>query len=81
MRFGRENDAKAKKKSLGKLRKAQLITTFGTGAISEMPEYTVILGATDYWDKRSPRIKYLSLWCFTTFLIKTLYTTNATTRV
>lgn len=61
MRFGTKNDAKAKRKSIGKLRKAQMITTFGTGAISEMPEYTVILGATDYWDNRSLRINEPSL--------------------
>ena len=56
MRFGSPNDNKAKKKSIGKLRKTQLITTFGTGSIVEMPEYTVIMGATDYWDKKSPVI-------------------------
>ena len=55
MHFGKKKDSRAKKNPIGKLRKAQLITTFGTGAISEMPEYTVIMGATDYWDKNSPR--------------------------
>ena len=56
MRFGTPNDRRANKKSIGKLRKTQLITTFGTGSIVEMPEYTVIMGATDYWDKKSPVI-------------------------
>lgn len=56
MKFGTANDTKAKKESLGKLRKTQMITTFGPGAITEMPEFTVIMGATDYWDKKSPRI-------------------------
>lgn len=61
MKFGAKNDKRASKKSVGKLRKTQLITTFGTGAIAEMPEHTVILGATDYWDNRSPRINEPSL--------------------
>lgn len=61
MRFGAKNDKKAIKQSVGKLRKTQMITTFGTGSIAEMPEYTVILGATDYWDNRSPRINEPSL--------------------
>ena len=56
MRFGSKNDKKAKKESIGKLRKTQLITTFGTGSIAEMPEYTVIMAATDYWNDRSPRL-------------------------
>ena len=51
MKFGKTNDPKAKFKSIGKIRKAQLVTTFGPGSIAEMPEYTIILGATDYWDK------------------------------
>ena len=56
MRIGARRDINARRISIGKLRKTQLITTFGTGAISEMPEYTVIMAATDYWDARSPRI-------------------------
>lgn len=61
MKFGAKNDKKAKKKSIGKLRRTQMITTFGTGAISEMPEYTIIMGATDYWDSHSPKIYEPSL--------------------
>ncbi len=56
MKFTAKDDKKAKKDSVGKIRKTQLITTFGTGSISEMPEYTVIMAATDYWDGHSPRI-------------------------
>ena len=56
MKFGAKNDSKAKRKSIGKLRKTQMITTFGTGAIVEMPEYTIIMGATDYWDNKGRRI-------------------------
>ncbi len=54
MRAGKKDDARAKKVGIGKIRRAQLITTFGPGSIAEMPEYTVILGATDYWSKYSP---------------------------
>ena len=61
MRFGTKNDKKAKKQSIGKLRKNQMITTFGTGAIAEMPEHTIIMGAIDYWDSKSPRINEPSL--------------------
>lgn len=61
MKFGPKSGKKAKKESVGKIRKNQLITTFGTGAIAEMPEYSVIMGATDYWDNRSPRINEPSL--------------------
>ena len=61
MKFGAKNDTKAVKKSVGKIRKTQLITTFGTGAMAEMPEFTVIMGATDYWDKKSPRLNEPSL--------------------
>jgi len=56
MKFGAKNDRKVAKKSIGKIRRTQLITTFGTGAIAEMPEFTVIMGATDYWDNHSPRL-------------------------
>ena len=61
MKFGPKSGKKAKKDSVGKIRKNQLITTFGTGAIAEMPEYSVIMGATDYWDNKSPRINEPSL--------------------
>lgn len=37
------------KKVVGKIRRSQLITTFGTGAIADMPEYSVIMASTDYW--------------------------------
>lgn len=61
MKFGKKNDKKVSKKSIGKLRRTQMITTFGTGSIVEMPEYTVIMGATDYWDNKSQRINEPSL--------------------
>ena len=61
MRLGSPNDAKAKKEAIGKIRRAQLITTFGPGSIVEMPEYTIIMGATDYWKKESPTFHEPSL--------------------
>ena len=39
---------------VGRLRKAQLITTFGSGAIVDMPDYSVIIAGTNYWRKDSP---------------------------
>lgn len=41
------------KKVVGKLRKTQLITTFGSGSIVDMPECSVIMAATDYWDVKN----------------------------
>ena len=55
MRIGPKS-AKTKKDAIGKLRKTQLITTFAPGAISDMPDYSVILAATDYWNHYSPVI-------------------------
>lgn len=48
MKYGSKNK-QTNKKVVGKIRRSQLITTFGTGAIADMPEYSVILAATDYW--------------------------------
>ena len=53
MRFGNGNDSSMNKTSIGKIRRAQLITTFGPGAIAEMPNYTVIMAAADHWDPKS----------------------------
>lgn len=46
----------SRKKTVGSLRSSQSITTFGTGSIVDLPDYSVIMGATDYWDSRSPII-------------------------
>lgn len=43
-----------KKKVVGKLRMTQLVTTFGSGSIVDMPDYSVIIAATDYWNNKSP---------------------------
>lgn len=43
-----------KKKVVGKLRRTQLVTTFGSGSIVDMPDYSVIIAATDNWSDKSP---------------------------
>lgn len=43
-----------KKTVVGQLRRTQLITTFGSGAIADMPGCSVIIAATDYWNRKSP---------------------------
>jgi hypothetical protein len=53
-----------KSKVIGGLRKAQLVTTFGTGAIVDMPDYSVVMGSTDYWhsaSEQNPKIHEPSL--------------------
>jgi hypothetical protein len=39
-----------KKKVIGQLRRSQLVTTFGTGAIADMPDYSVIIADAGYWN-------------------------------
>ena len=41
-------------KTVGQLRRTQLITTFGSGAIVDMPDYSVVIAATNYWNPKSP---------------------------
>lgn len=59
-----------KKKVVGKVRKTQLITTFGSGSIVDMPGYSVIIAGTNYWNKNSrilhePNLeKMLKVACF-----------------
>lgn len=48
------NDEYKKKKIVGRLRRTQLITTFGSGSIVDMPDYSVIIAATNYWKESSP---------------------------
>ena len=43
-----------KKKVVGQLRRTQLVTTFGSGSIVDMPDYSVVIAATNYWKERSP---------------------------
>lgn len=44
------------KKVVGKLRRAQLVTTFGCGATTDMVDYSVILAGADYWAESSPKL-------------------------
>lgn len=37
-------------KKIGDLRPSQFMSTFGPGAIMDLPEYSVIIAGTDYWD-------------------------------
>lgn len=39
---------------VGKVRRAQLVTTFGNGAIVDMPSCSVVIAAPDYWSDYSP---------------------------
>lgn len=45
-----------KKKVVGRLRRSQLVTTFGSGSIVDMPDYSVIIAATNYWNKSSNKL-------------------------
>jgi Domain of unknown function (DUF1998) len=42
--------AKAKRPH-GKVRQSQLVTTFGPGALFELPDHSVIVGGLEYWTK------------------------------
>lgn len=53
LHFGKKEEQK-KKKVVGELRRTQLVTTFGSGAIVDMPDYSVIIAATNLWRKESP---------------------------
>ena len=56
IRFGAKDKSNKPKKIVGRLRKAQLITTFGNGAIANMPDYSIIIAGSNYWNPRSPKI-------------------------
>lgn len=47
-----------KKIIIGELRRTQVITTFGPGAIIDMPDVSAIMAGTDFWKKE----KYRSLY-------------------
>lgn len=53
LHFGKSGEYQ-KKKVVGQLRRTQLVTTFGSGAIVDMPEYSVIIAASNYWKDGSP---------------------------
>ena len=41
---------------IGELRRAQLITTFGPGAMVDLPDVPVVIGATDNWSGKCKRV-------------------------
>ena len=53
LHFGKKGEYEDTK-IVGKLRRTQLVTTFGSGSIVDMPDYSVIIAATDYWKEQSP---------------------------
>ncbi len=53
LHFGKKGEYE-KKKVVGQLRRTQLVTTFGSGAIVDMPDYSVVMAATNYWKEGSP---------------------------
>ena len=54
LHFGSNRDQAKHKKVVGRLRKTQLITTFGNGSIVDMPDYSVIMAGANYWKDNSP---------------------------
>lgn len=68
-KFGKKGKYE-KKRIVGQLRRTQLVTTFGSGAIVDMPDYSVILAASNYWNDASPVLhepnleKLLKVSCF-----------------
>ena len=53
LHFGKKGEYESKK-IVGQLRRTQLVTTFGSGSIVDMPDYSVIIAATNYWKDQSP---------------------------
>ena len=60
-----------KKTVVGELHRTQVITTYGPGAIVDLPDISVIMAATDYWNSRNSRVlheanlqKLLGVNCF-----------------
>ena len=51
--FGKKGEYD-KKTVVGQLRRTQLISTFGSGSIVDMPDYSVVIAATNYWKENSP---------------------------
>ena len=48
MAIGRKSAGDGSKK-VGELRRAQLVTTFGPGAMVDLPDMSVVVGSTDHW--------------------------------
>ena len=54
LHFGSSKNETKPRKVVGRLRKTQLITTFGNGSIVDMPDYSVIIAGANYWKDKSP---------------------------
>lgn len=46
------NNKKGQEKVVGFLRQAQIITTYGSGSIAELPDDSVVLAGLDYWKNK-----------------------------
>ncbi len=55
LRIGRKGEHD-RKKIVGQLRRSQLVTTFGSGSIVDMPDYSVVIASTKYWNQSSPKL-------------------------
>src|SRR5215472_9161299 len=40
----------------GQIRQSQVITTFGPGAMVDLPRYAVVIGGLEHWKNRGPEI-------------------------
>ena len=40
----------------GQIRQSQIITTFGPGAMVDLPKYAVVIGGLEHWKGRGPEI-------------------------
>ena len=54
LHLGSRDTQSSPQKVVGRLRQTQLVTTFGSGAIVDMPDYSVIIAGTNYWKSNSP---------------------------
>ena len=45
-----------RKKPHGQIRQSQVVTTFGPGALLDLPRYSVLIGGLDHWGARGDEI-------------------------
>jgi hypothetical protein len=53
--------ARRRTKPAGQLRQSQVVTTFGPGAMLDLPENSVLIGGLDHWTGRGPEIEEIRL--------------------
>ena len=56
IQFGPKKNIEKSQKVVGKLRKTQLVTTFGNGSIVDVPDYSIIIADANYWSQYSPKL-------------------------